>query len=563
MIKNWTETEFGELLNYEQPTKYIVDSIAYSDNYKIPVLTAGKSFIKGYTNEKEGIFKNLPTIIFDDFTTASKYVNFPFKVKSSAMKILVPSCSLINLKYVFYAMLVTEVRTDTHKRYWISVFSKKKLPLPPLKEQHRIVSTIEELFSDIDNGIADLELAQNQLKVYRQSLLKYAFEGKLTEEWRKKNKPEPAERLLELIKEKRQNCYDKELKFWKVAVKKREKNKKKEKKPVKPKKLKELLKFSKNELGGFPSLPKEWEWVKIDKLVEHNFYSIKAGPFGSALKKEFYVKKGYKVYGQEQVISGNAYMGDYYVNKEKYNELISCSIKPFDVLISLVGTVGKVLILPSDCEEGIINPRLIKVSLNKDYFLSQIFKYYFESFFLKSLYSIHTHGATMDVLNLGIIQGLPFPFMSKMEQTQISNEIESQFSVVDNLASTIEHSIKQSEVLRQSILKKAFEGKLVPQDPNDDPAEELLIRIKNEKRKYLEEQKGQKKRPHKKGKQMDKELSIEEVLKTSNQPMLAMEVWQQSKHKNNIEEFYAELKKIQQSIKEIKKGTQSLLSLIK
>ena len=169
----------------------------------------------------------------------------------------------------------------------------------------------------------------------------------------------------------------------------------------------------------------------------------------------------------------------------------------------------------------------------------------------------------MDVLNLGIIQGLPFPLMSKEEQEKIVNEIELQFSIIDNLEHTIKSGMQKSEALRQSILKKAFEGKLVPQDPNDEPASELLKRIQAEKKKYLEEQKQQKKRKPKNTKKMSKELSIEEVLNTSDKPMLAKDVWQKSKHKENIEDFYKELKDIQSKIKEVKKGTESLLSLAK
>lgn len=437
------------------------------------------------------------------------------------------------------------------------------MPLPPLNEQNRIVAKIEELFSDLDNGIQNLKLAQNQLKIYRQALLKHAFEGKLTEQWRKENNPEPAEKLLERIKEERQKRYERELEDWKAAVKAWEKDGKKGKKPSKPRKIKELIEFDKNELSEYPDLPSKWSWTKIDKLTEYDRFATKAGPFGSSLKKEFYVESGFKIYGQEQVISGNAHFGDYYVDKNKYNELISCKVKPDDVLISLVGTVGKVLILPEDCENGIINPRLIKLSLNLDYYLPKIFKFYFESYFLKSLYSTHTHGATMDVLNLGIIQGLPFPIMSKEEQVEIIQELDSQFSIVDKLEQTIESSLKKSEALRQSVLKKAFEGKLVEQDSSDEPASELLKRIKEEKEKYLAEQKELKKKAPKKIKKMSKNLSIEEVLKTSEKPMLAKDVWQQSRHKNNIEEFYAELKKIQESVKEVKKGTESLLSLAK
>src|ERR1017187_2021084 len=102
--KGWTNAKFEDLLDYIQPSKYIVKSTEYKDTYKTPVLTAGKSFIKGYTNEESGIFDALPVIIFDDFTTATKFVNFPFKVKSSAMKILSPKNPSVNIKFAYYYM---------------------------------------------------------------------------------------------------------------------------------------------------------------------------------------------------------------------------------------------------------------------------------------------------------------------------------------------------------------------------------------------------------------------------------------------------------------------------
>ncbi|WP_375580130.1 restriction endonuclease subunit S [Marivirga tractuosa] len=178
MREDWIEIELGEILNYVQPTNYIVKDTSYSDNYNTPVLTPGKSFIKGYTKETDGIYDNLPTIIFDDFTTASRYVNFPFKVKSSAMKILEPKTSDINLSYVYYAMQILSVRSDTHKRYWISVYSKKTIPFPSLPEQSAIISKIEQLFSELENGIANLRSAKEKLEIYRQAVLKKAFEGK-------------------------------------------------------------------------------------------------------------------------------------------------------------------------------------------------------------------------------------------------------------------------------------------------------------------------------------------------------------------------------------------------
>jgi len=176
MREDWIECTFEDLLDYEQPTKYIVKEEDYNDKYPTPVLTAGKGFIKGYTKENFGIFDNLPTIIFDDFTTANQFVNFRFKVKSSAMKILLPKSNLVNLKFVFGAMQVNKVRSETHKRYWISEFSKISFGLPSLSEQRAIVKKMEQLFSALDASIADLKKAQEQLKIYRQAVLKKAFE---------------------------------------------------------------------------------------------------------------------------------------------------------------------------------------------------------------------------------------------------------------------------------------------------------------------------------------------------------------------------------------------------
>ena len=175
--------ELGELLDYEQPTPYIVESTEYDDKYDIPVLTAGKSFILGYTNEQTGVYDKLPVIIFDDFTTASRYVSFPFKVKSSAMKILTAKTDIVLPKYIYYRMQIIQYDHSTHKRYWIQQYSKIKVAVPPLEEQQRIVARIEELFSQLDDAEATLQKTKAQLALYRQAVLKEAFQGK--EQWDK------------------------------------------------------------------------------------------------------------------------------------------------------------------------------------------------------------------------------------------------------------------------------------------------------------------------------------------------------------------------------------------
>ena len=145
---NWVLVPLEDITEYEQPQPYIVQDTSYSDRYTIPVLTAGKSFILGYTNEDFGVYENVPAIIFDDFTTDSRLVNFPFKVKSSAMKIIQVKHGL-NIDYVALFMSMTRLMGETHKRYWISEYSKILIPIPPLKEQDRIVERVNVLYHEL------------------------------------------------------------------------------------------------------------------------------------------------------------------------------------------------------------------------------------------------------------------------------------------------------------------------------------------------------------------------------------------------------------------------------
>ena len=153
------EVKLGEILEYEQPSMYIVKNTNYDKKFDTPVLTAGQSFILGYTNEKENIFKakENPVIIFDDFTTASKYVDFDFKVKSSAMKILKVKEG-INIKYIYYAMKNIKFDNQLHKRYWISEYSKIKLLLPDIKMQEKIVKEL-----DLINKLINYKRKQEEL----------------------------------------------------------------------------------------------------------------------------------------------------------------------------------------------------------------------------------------------------------------------------------------------------------------------------------------------------------------------------------------------------------------
>ena len=167
----WQRIELGLLLDYQQPTPYLVESTAYSDSYETPVLAAGKTFILGYTNESSGIYQDqLPVIIFDDFTTDSKYVNFPFKAKSSAMKILTAKKG-VSIKFVFEAMQMLQFTVGGHQRHWISIFSNLVIPLPNKKEQQQIAEVLSLADQEIETLQKKLDCLQQEKKALMQQLL--------------------------------------------------------------------------------------------------------------------------------------------------------------------------------------------------------------------------------------------------------------------------------------------------------------------------------------------------------------------------------------------------------
>ena len=175
--------KLDDLLNYIQPAKYIVKSTDYNDNYKTPVLTAGQTFILGYTNEEAGIFnasKDKPVIIFDDFMATNHWVDFDFKVKSSAMKILVPKTNNI-LKYIYYCINNINYTPKEHSRQWIQNYSQFKIPLPPIEIQKQIVSTLDK-FGELEAELkAELEERKSQYEFWRGQFFKHKGNLKISD----------------------------------------------------------------------------------------------------------------------------------------------------------------------------------------------------------------------------------------------------------------------------------------------------------------------------------------------------------------------------------------------
>lgn len=170
----WEVKKIGELLKYERPEKYLVRSADYQDSARIPVLTANKSFVLGHTNENFGIYDDLPVIIFDDFTTDSKYVDFPFKVKSSAIKILKVRSANTSLKFVHERMRLIQFPLGEHKRYYISEYQQVEIPTPEPNEQ----AVIGKVLSDMDAEIAALEQRRDKTRVLKQGMMQELLTGR-------------------------------------------------------------------------------------------------------------------------------------------------------------------------------------------------------------------------------------------------------------------------------------------------------------------------------------------------------------------------------------------------
>ena len=213
---------------------------------------------------------------------------------------------------------------------------------------------------------------------------------------------------------------------------------------------------------------KEWKMVTLTDIVSPEKNALKSGPFGSSLKKEFYVKSGYKIYGQEQVIRGDHEYGNYFINENRFQMLKSCEVKPYDLLISLVGTIGKTLILPHNAKKGIINPRLIKITFNKQLADVEFFQLYFDSSNAKSHFQSKSHGGTMNILNMGILKKLLIPLPPLLIQKQIVQNIkyaEEKFQLqkkqFENIKKNYDSKINYINHIQSAVLDSVFSGKLL------------------------------------------------------------------------------------------------------
>ncbi len=338
-----------------------------------------------------------------------------------------------------------------------------EIPLPPLPEQRAIVSKIELLFSELDNGIANLKLAQEQLKVYRQAVLKKAFEGELTKKWRKSSENGDIEQLLSEVNKER-------LKYFQN----------------KGKKIKQVKPVSEEEISGLIPLPENWKRIRLNDLS----FLITDGKHGDCKNHE---NSGYFFISAKDLFDGKInYVDARQIQKEDFEEVHRrTDLEPEDVLVTNAGTIGRIAIATeSDKTSKTTFQKSVAIIKKPNSLIdSKYLAYHLENDVERI--KLASKGTAQKNLLLGTMSELIIAICPVKEQKAIVQEIETRLSVCDKIEQDIKENLEKAEALRQSILKKAFEGKLLNERElaevrgaeDWEPAEVLLERIRAKKAK--------------------------------------------------------------------------------
>ncbi len=393
---------------------------------------------------------------------------------------------LVSHKYLMHLINSPVVRSSieyyktgsTRKRISRKNLAKVTLPIAPINEQRRIVAKIEELFSEIDKGVESLETAIAQLQVYRQALLKHAFEGKLTAQWRAENpdKVVPAEQLLAQIQQAREERYQQQLADWKTAVEKWEFGGKEGKKPSKPNASKQI------EIGNLNGETLKYEISQVAVILSV-IQCLKEKPSNG--KSVTDRTGGFKVLRLTCLKEGKIDLSRYKEGDWDYEDAKRYIVREGDFLISRgngsLTLVGRGGLVPR--EEQIAYPdTIVRLPVEEKIFRPQLFSFFWNSaIFRQQIEKTARTTAGIYKINQQLISEYLIPCFSLPEQDEMIRILDTALTNIDALVLDIKTDLRKAESLRQSILKQAFSGQLVPQDPNDEPASELLARIKAEK----------------------------------------------------------------------------------
>ncbi len=447
-----------------------------SGELKDSIVTSVEEFIteEGLKNSSAKVFRQGTALVAMYGATVGKTGILGIDATTNqAICAIFPLKSVFTSKFIIYwlqsqrQVLIDQSAGGAQPNINQEIIRAFPLPLAPLAEQHRIVAAIEQQFTRLDAGIAALRQAQKKLKRYRATVLKAAVEGKLTETWRAEHPTtEPASILLEHILKERRTKWEAELRA-------------KGKDPAKVK----YVEPAKPDTKNLPELPEVWCWATVEQVGNINEQVVLTGPFGSNLGREDFVDSGVPVLTIGCLtVQGLSLQKAFYVSDKKASELERYRVRTGDILFSRMASVGRADLVSGQFEGSVINYHLMRLRLaetviNANYFITYVRGSQTLVDYIKEV----NHGVTKDGINTNQLLVLPVVLPPLTEQVQIVAEVEQRLSIVTQLEAIVEANLKRADRLRQSILKEAFAGRLVPQDPNDEPASVLLERIRKER----------------------------------------------------------------------------------
>lgn len=428
--KDWKWVKLDTLCTKISLNKIKIKQKEYLTEGKYPVVDQGQELIGGYYNDDRLIVPDEPPyIVFGDHTKVKKFISFKFIPGADGVKVLKPK-EIVEPKFLYYSLFTIRVEDKGYARHF-QFLEKELFPLPPLPIQQAIVSKIEELFSELDNGIAQLKTAQQQLKTYRQSVLKWAFEGKLTNKM--------SESGFAGLKDERM---------------KKDKNKKIQQSSNLENPDSDNKQPAEREGFAPPDLPAGWKWVKLGEVCDSVEY-------GSAAKSKETGKIPVLRMGN---IQNGRFVWDDLVYTDDEIEIKKYLLKKDDVLFNRTNSaelVGKTAIYKGE-RPAIFAGYLIRINRIESLLNADYLTYYLNTHAARQYgNTVRSFGVNQSNINGTKLKSYPLPLPSLEEQHQIVQEIESRLSVADKLEESISASLQQAEALRQSILKKAFEGRLV------------------------------------------------------------------------------------------------------
>ena len=474
----------------------------------------------------------------------------------------------INRAYLSYAInspfLIKQfekhIKGTTRPRVNLGVIRKLPIPVAPRIEQNRIVAEIEKQFSRLDEAVENLKRVKANLKRYKASILKNAVEGKLTELWRDEHSDvEPASKLLDrILTERRKKWEEAELAKMKAKgkVPKDDKWKKRYKKALVP------------NFKDLPEIPKTWTWATPDQLAAPSAHSLAIGPFGSNLKVSDYRETGVPLVFVKNIRTVNFDKEtNKYVSVDKAKQLKAHEVQGGDILITKMGDPpGDACIYPMGRPNAIITADCIKWTLSSLLSSAGFFVNTINSQMVKEQILNITKGVAQLKVSLSRFKGIAIPLPPEKEQIEILNNVERKLTNALELERQTDRNLVSEGSLRQSILKKAFSGNLLPQDPRDEPAKKLLDRIKSEREKHKEEHKGKRIKTMKAPIKFKGKRDILAILRESTAPMRPEDLFRMAGYKpEQVEEFYDDLKMVDQKkavIQEKKKNGEVYLRAV-